>query len=101
MITKAELSEQILLLLGRADASFRIDFREVEMLVGQVRDELLVADYFLRLSQDVREVPAEYVSSFESVAVRYDSVRKRYFVQLPIEPLSLPGDVGLFSISPM
>ena len=101
MITKRELAEQILLALGRTDPSHRVHRREVELLVGQVRDELLVAEYFERLSQDIREIPAEWVSAFPGVAVERDAVRQRDFVALPIEPLRLPGDVGLFSIAPM
>lgn len=99
MVTKRQLAEQIMLLLGRSNPEFRVDEREVMLHVGQVRDELLVAEYYALMQGDGREIPADWLTPFVA-QVQYDPAREREYVQLPFEPLHLPGDAGLFSLAP-
>jgi hypothetical protein len=99
MITKRQLADQIILLLGKSSPEFRIDIREVLLAVGQVRDELLVQEYYVLMQGEQREIPTDWLTPF-TAKVEYDTVRQREYVQLPFEPLHLPGDKGLFSLVP-
>lgn len=98
-ITKRQLAEQVMSLAGKRTPDYKFDVREVELLVGQVRDALAFQDYLQTLSATgEHQVPGELLTTFYELEVKRDEQRKRDYVVLPCQPLALPGGRGLFSV---
>lgn len=100
--TKSLLSEQIQRLyakfLDRENPGDVIDLREVLLLVNQSINKVLklqVAEYFKAGMMDIPKCNLiEYTA-----AVTADAGNNRAFITLPVIPLTLPMDMGIWSIA--
>jgi hypothetical protein len=98
MATKKQLSEQAMRIIagGHRKPDNPIDIREVMLHCDQIRDELV------RIStQATKSVDAAYISYYDNVTVNVDSLKLLRYIDLPGNPMSLPDDMGIYSISPM
>lgn len=103
MTTKYILAEQIQRLyarfLDKNNPSDVIDIREVKLLVNQSLNKVLklqVADSF---KAGLIDVPKCNLIEY-SCAVSQDSPNSRSYITLPAIPLTLPMDMGIWSITP-
>ena len=97
-ITKGELAEQVLLFLSKGNTpnDFAISKQELITLVPQVRDYLIDQ----AMQKKGVELDEQLLRAFE-VKVRYDKNRDVNYCVIPVPYLSLPNNMGLYSISPM
>ena len=97
MVTKRQLAEQLRGLASRQSPGFSTPLPDLLLLVGQLRDELLLAEYYqVQATGEGRELLGELVNTFYDQPVRHDAQRKRDFVVLPARVLPLPGGRGVF-----
>lgn len=99
MVTKRQLAELVRGLASRQSADFSTPLADIELLVGQLRDEALVAEYYAVQQQaGERELLGELVNTFYDVPVAYDAQRDREYAVLPARVLPLPGGRGVFAV---
>lgn len=100
MTTKKKIAEQILRLVkGNPTASSRVQEGEVKLLVEQVANSLLKAEYFqVNVPQGDTIPPNCMVFTYESVPV---SVYKTTLSKatLPAIPINLPKNMGVLHVS--
>lgn len=97
--TKYKISEQVLRLLkGHPTASSRIQIQDVMLLVEQVANKALKADYFqVNLPEGDTIPPNCMVFSYDAIPVTtYKTVSK---ASLPSIPINLPRNMGVLHIS--
>lgn len=100
MTTKKKLSEQIFRLLkGNSTASSRIQEADIKLLVEQVANQMLKADYFQVNLPEGDTVPNNcMIFSYDSVPVTtYKTTLSR--AVLPSIPISLPRNMGVLHVS--
>lgn len=97
--TKKKLSEQILRLYqGNPTASSRVVEADVRLLVEQVANQVLKADYFQVNLPEGDTVPNNtMIFTYDNIPVSvYKNVSK---ATLPSIPISLPRNLGVFHVS--
>jgi hypothetical protein len=100
MTTKKKLSEQIFRLLkGNPTASSRIQEADIKLLIEQVANQLLKADYFQVNLPEGDTVPNNcMIFTYESVPVTtYKTTLSK--AVLPSMPISLPRNMGVLHVS--
>ena len=99
-ITKKQIAEQAMRIIagGHRKPDNPIDIREVMLFVDQVRDEMIKNSVN---GSVVSFVDPEYVTYFYDVLVESDESRTLRYIALPSNIISLPRNMGVYSISPM
>lgn len=104
MTTKQILSEQIQRLyarfLDKDNPSDVIDIREVKLLVNQSLNKVLKLQVAESFKAGMIDVPKCNLMQYSNAAVVQDSANSRAYVTLPAIPLTLPMDMGIWSVTP-
>lgn len=100
--TKLKLSEQIQRIyarfLDKDNPSDVIDIREVKLLVEQIINKALKVQVAESFQAGLVDVPKCSLTEFTRT-VNSDSTNSRSYITLPAVPLTLPLDLGVWSIS--
>ena len=104
MTTKQILSEQIQRLyarfLDKDNPSDVIDIREIKLLVNQSINKVLKLQVAESFKAGMIDVPKCNLIQYSNAAVVQDSANNRAYVTLPAIPLTLPMDMGIWSVTP-
>ncbi len=104
MTTKSILAEQIQRLyarfLDKDNPSDVIDIREVKLLVNQSINKVLKLQVAESFKAGLVDVPKCNLIQYSNCGVTQDSSNNRAYIQLPAIPLTLPMDMGIWSITP-
>jgi hypothetical protein len=99
--TKKKISEQILRLIkGNATVSSRVQEADVKLLVEQIANKVLKADYFQVNLPEGDTVPNNcMVFSYDNIAVStYKTTLSK--ASLPSIPINLPRNMGVLHVAP-
>lgn len=98
--TKRMLGEQALRIIqgGAVRDDAEIDIREIMMNIEQERDKLIKQDLFQSMQMGEYNINGSFISTYV-VSVSNDSVKKMKYSDIPVTPISLPNDMGLFQVS--
>lgn len=103
MATRLSLAEQVQRIYKRAigteeNAKDAIDRREIFPLIHQVTNELIGAA--MQEAQKIGgiSVPSSIVATYSANSVNIEA--GRYYVSIPVHPLMLPRNMGVYSIVP-
>ena len=101
-ITKAILSEQVQRIyarfLDKDNPSDVIDIREVMILVSQTINKILKLEVAESFKAGLIDIPKCSLIQYTATVVS-DSTNSRSYIALPVIPLTLPLDMGIWSIS--
>lgn len=104
MTTKYILAEQIQRLyarfLDKNNPSDVIDIREVKLLVNQSINKVLKLQVAESFKAGMIDVPKCNLMEYSNAGVFQDSANSRAYVTLPAVPLTLPMDMGIWSVTP-
>jgi hypothetical protein len=104
MTTKYVISEQIQRLyarfLDKNNPSDVIDIREVKLLVNQSINKVLKLQVAESFKAGMIDVPKCNLMEYSNAAVTQDTANSRAYVTLPAVPLTLPMDMGIWSVTP-
>jgi hypothetical protein len=104
MTTKYVISEQIQRLyarfLDKDNPSDVIDIREIKLLVNQSINKVLKLQVAESFKAGMVDVPKCNLMQYSNAAVVQDSANSRAYVTLPAIPLTLPMDMGIWSVTP-
>ena len=103
MATRVSIAEQIQLQFKRAtgikdDAKNSIDRREIFPLINQVANELLGTVIQAGVKSGGIQIPSGTLATYGNCTT--DIENGRYFVTIPVYPMSLPRNIGVYSIVP-
>ena len=102
MATKAILSEQVQRIyarfLDKDNPSDVIDIREVMLLVNQAINKILKLEVAESFKAGLVDIPKCSLIQY-TASVTADATNNRSFITLPVIPLTLPLDMGIWSIS--
>ena len=102
MATKAILSEQVQRIyarfLDKDNPSDVIDIREVMLLVSQAINKILKLEVAESFKAGLVDIPKCSLIQY-TASVTADATNNRSFITLPVIPLTLPLDMGIWSIS--
>lgn len=102
MTTKYILSEQIQRIyarfLDKDNPSDVIDIREVSLLVSQAINKILKLEVAESFKAGLVDIPKCSLIQY-TASVTADATNNRSFITLPVIPLTLPLDMGIWSIS--
>lgn len=100
MITKSLLAEQVLRILSGGDISrdSSVTYQEVILAINQMRDKLVREDVWARRAAGDDDINGEYLSRY-CVDVECDSKTGQYFSTLPVRPINLHRDKGVYKVS--
>jgi hypothetical protein len=102
MTTKAKLAEQILRLYkgGEISSDNSLSLAEVKLLVGQTLNRLLKIERLQTQTQLGQEFPEHTsVATYTNLTVTQDFTTGEYYTTLPVYPISLPNNMGIWHIS--
>ena len=102
MTTKAKLAEQILRLYkgGEISSDNSLSLAEVKLLVGQTLNRLLKIERLQTQTQLGQEFPEHTsVATYTTLTVSQDYATGEYYTTLPVYPISLPNNMGIWHIS--
>lgn len=103
--TKYILAEQIQRLyaryLDKNNPSDVIDIREVKLLVNQSINKVLKLQVAESFKAGLVDVPKCNLIEYTVSAVIADTPNNRSYITLPVIPLTLPMDMGIWSITPL
>jgi len=99
--TKHKLAEQIKRILNSGDITHdsQIDIRELVLAIEQERDRLIRLRLKENLMQGEKTIPGDIVSTFDSIPIKKDKVKKLLYSILPERPMSLFNDMGITHVS--
>lgn len=102
MTTKARISEQIQRLYARFlekdNPSDVIDIREVKLLVEQAINSTLKLQVAENIKAGIYDIPRCSLIQY-TCSVTSDSGNTRSYISLPVIPLNLPFDMGIWSVA--
>lgn len=102
MATKAIISEQVQRIyarfLDKNNPSDVIDIREVMLLVNQAINKILKLEVAESFKAGLVDIPKCSLIQY-TASVTADATNNRSFITLPVIPLTLPLDMGIWSIS--
>lgn len=103
MTTKKKISEQIQRIysrfLDKENISDVIDYREILLLVEQSINKVLKLQVSESFSIGEIEVPRCNLLEYTVSTINQDTGNSRAYIDLPAIPLTLPLDMGVYSIS--
>jgi len=101
-VTKAILSEQVQRIytrfLDRGNESDTIDIREVMLLVSQAINKILKLEVAESFKAGLVDIPKCSLIQY-TASVTADAPNNRSFITLPVIPLTLPLDMGIWNIA--
>ena len=101
-VSKSVLSEQIQRIyarfLDKNNISDVIDIREVMLLVNQAINKILKLEVAESFKAGLVDIPKCSLIQY-TASVTADATNNRSFITLPVIPLTLPLDMGIWSIS--
>ena len=101
-VSKSVLSEQIQRIyarfLDKNNPSDVIDIREVMLLVNQAINKILKLEVAESFKAGLVDIPKCSLIQY-TASVTADATNNRSFITLPVIPLTLPLDMGIWSIS--
>ena len=107
MATKKQIAEQAMRILsgGHLKPDRTIDIREVMLHLDQLRNKAIELLVLNNIKQGVYEIPADLLSRY-SVTVIVTPVGSygygdpnRKSMELPVKPINLPNDIGLYEMN--
>ena len=102
MTTKAKLAEQILRLYkgGEVSSDNSLTLPEVKLLVGQALNRILKMERLQMQTQMGEGFPdSTCIATYTTLTVSEDFSRGEYYTTLPVYPMSLPNNMGVWHIS--
>ena len=98
--TKRQLAEQALRIIqgGSIRDDAEIDIRELMLNIEQERDRLIKADLYQSISMGEYNINGSFISTHIS-SISFDEEKNMKYSDLPITPISLPNDLGMFQVS--
>jgi len=103
MITKGKLTDQILRLYtgGNPSDDREISRADIDLLVGQVVNQVLKKEYVAsNISQGEMFPPHTLVTSYKCIVEQNADMDRPYCV-LPVMPISVPRNMGVWKVQPM
>jgi len=100
MTTKGKIAEQVQrLIAGNPTISGRVHINDVKLLIEQVANQVLKADYFAVNTPEGDTIPNNcMIYTYDSVAVTtYKTTKSK--ASLPSFPINLPRNMGVFHVS--
>ena len=101
VVTIGRLSEEILKMLSGGDiqAATNISLNEIKISIGQCINSLLKIEHFT-INEKMREtIPnGSVLAWYEGIAVTSSNGKSK--ITLPIKPIKLPRDMGVFGVYP-
>lgn len=101
VITIYRLAEEILKALsgGQIQSSSNVSLNEIKISIGQVVNQMLKAEHFSVNEKMGEKIPnGSVLGLYEGIAVeQWNNVSR---AKLPIKPLKLPRDMGIWSVYP-
>lgn len=101
VVTIGRLSEEILKMLSGGDiqAATNIDINEIKISIGQTVNALLKIEHFNINEKMVEKIPnGSVLALYEDIEVSTWNGKSK--CTLPIKPLKLPRNIGIFAIYP-
>jgi hypothetical protein len=101
VVTIGRLSEEILKILSGGDiqAAANISKNEIKVSIGQVLNQLLKVDYLSTNMKTGEMIPnGSVLATYENISCEKWDNKSR--CSLPIKPLKLPRDMGVWSVYP-
>jgi len=101
--TKRELADQILLKVngGKPSQDTRVRREDIYKYVPAAVNYAMTKQYYINSQDGYKQLPDDFIATYESVPVQFNAARELYYVQLPARIISLPRNIGLDTISPM
>ena len=99
-VTKKMLAEQVLRIIqgGSIRDDAEIDIREIMLSVEQERDRLIKQELFQSMQMGEYNINGSFISSYK-VPVKEEEDTGLFYSEVPVTPISLPNDMGLFQVS--
>lgn len=103
MTTRLSLAEQIQRQYKRAIGSEEstkaaIDRREIYPLIDQVTNELLAIEINSSIKVGNTVIPSCALATYGNIEVKHEN--GRHYISLPVHPISLPRNMGVYSVVP-
>lgn len=100
MASISQISEQIMLILGKRGEDSDVDVREIRLAVRQSAAQAVRMRWFEGKNTDgFGEVDGSLVSKFDNEPVVMDG--EEFYTTMPANPVDIPGGVGIRSVAPM
>ena len=98
--TKKMLAEQALRIIqgGSIRDDSQIDIREIMMNIEQERDKLIKQDLFQSMQMGEYNINGTFISTYV-VPILTDTQKDMNYSDVPVAPISLPNDMGMFQVS--
>jgi hypothetical protein len=102
MATKKQLAEQIIRVLsgGTPVTDTQLDPREVMLAIDQARDNMATLSVFSNVKAGEFDIDYDYLASYPGISITLDPVSNIPLIDLPVAVLSLPHELGVYSVSP-
>jgi hypothetical protein len=102
MATKKQIAEQVILRVngGVPTQDIQIDIREIMLYIDQIRDEMASMSVFENVKTGEFDIDPEFLKEYPSLTLSTDTTRGLRYVDLPVSILSLPHEMGIYSIHP-
>ena len=99
-VTKKQLAEQALRIIqgGSVRDDAEIDIREIMMNIEQERDKLIKVELFQSIGMGEYNINGSFISTYVS-SILYDTDKDLRYSDIPVTPISLPNDLGMFQVS--
>jgi hypothetical protein len=99
-VTKKMLAEQALRIIqgGSIRDDVEIDIREIMMNIEQERNRLIKQELFQSMQMGEYNINGNFISTYV-VSVNEDNNKRMKYSNIPVTPISLPNDMGLFQVS--
>lgn len=99
-ITKKILAEQAFRIIqgGSVRDDADMDIRELMLAVEQERDKLIKMELFQYLQMGDYNINGSFISTY-IVPIYTDTVKDLQYSDVPVTPISLPHDMGLYQVS--
>ncbi len=101
--TKRQLAEQVLRRISGGDVSdgSEYDIREIIRFIEQAVNALVKSNFYASLKVGETSIGPQYISTFRSLPVEFDTELDLAYLNIPCTYLDLPDDRGVYHISPM
>jgi hypothetical protein len=94
------ITEQVLRLVlsGNTSSDKELKKEDVAIYVNQAFASVLRRRFFESKAEGEEYIDGSYIYSFDNQEVKYDDVKKLYYIDLPATTVDLPGGIGIFYV---
>lgn len=85
--------------IGAEDTADSIDRREIFPLINQVANEVLGVVLQAGMKSGSLQIPSSFIATYNNINVTVEN--GRYMSIIPVYPISLPRNIGVYSVVPM